>query len=105
MTLEAGTIAFWRDFEPGHDKFINILGTNRADDVLSFTISSQTKYLTMQPHANEMVEIGVLRFPNSGIWSGVGSSTTVHHCPNLPWRSIIGSRTPDRKSTRLNSSH
>ena len=57
MTLEAGTIAFWRDFEPGHDKFINILGTNRADDVLSFTISSQTKYLTMQPHANEMVEI------------------------------------------------
>lgn len=49
MTLEAGAIAHWRDFEPGHHKFIYILATNRATEVLSFTISSQTKYLTMQP--------------------------------------------------------
>src|ERR1022692_2885415 len=38
------------------------------------------------------MRFGVLRFPNTGIWSGVGSSTTVPHCPNLLWRSIIGSR-------------
>jgi hypothetical protein len=57
MTLEVGTIAHWRDFGPGCDKFIYILGTNAANEVLSFTISSQLKYLAMQPHAQEMVEI------------------------------------------------
>ncbi len=57
MTLTLGTVAHWIDFEPGHNKFIYILGTNSANEVLSFTISSQTKYLAMQPHANEMVEI------------------------------------------------
>lgn len=57
MTIEVGTIAHWRDFAPGHDKFIYILGTNAANEVLSFTISSQTKYLTMHPHAQEVVEI------------------------------------------------
>src|SRR5664280_2416100 len=57
MTLEVGTIAHWRNFEPGRDKFIYILGINAANEVLSFTISSQTKYLTMHPHAQEMVEI------------------------------------------------
>jgi len=57
MTLETGAIAYWRDFDPGCDKFIYILGTNAASEVLSFTISSQTKYLAMEPHAKEMVEI------------------------------------------------
>ena len=57
MTLATGTVAYWRDFVAGQDKFVYILGTNAAQEVLSFTISSQTKYLVMQPHANEMVEI------------------------------------------------
>jgi hypothetical protein len=57
MTLKTGTVAHWRNFSPGHDKFIYILGTNADGDVLSFTISSQAKYLAMHPHAEEMVEI------------------------------------------------
>jgi hypothetical protein len=57
MTIETGTVVYWRDFVAGQDKFIYILGTNSAQEVLSFTISSQTKYLSMYPHAREMVEI------------------------------------------------
>jgi len=57
MTLTTGTIAHWCNYEPGHDKFIYILGTNSAGEVLSFTISSQIKYLGMKPHAKEMIEI------------------------------------------------
>jgi hypothetical protein len=57
MTLITGTVAHWYSFEPGHNKFVYILGTNAAGEVLSFTISSQTKYLGMQPHAKEMIEI------------------------------------------------
>jgi len=57
MNVEAGAVAYWLSFEPGHDKFVYILGTNSANEVLTFTISSQTKYLSMQPHAHEMVEI------------------------------------------------
>jgi hypothetical protein len=59
MVLEAGAVAYWLGFDPGHDKFVYILGTNSAREVLAFTISSQTKYLSRQPHANEMVEIPV----------------------------------------------
>lgn len=57
MRLEAGTIAHWRDFAAGQDKFVYILGTNDLGEVLSFTISSQTKYLKLTPHKDEMVEI------------------------------------------------
>jgi hypothetical protein len=57
MTVEAGTVVHWLGFDPGHDKFVYILGLNSANEVLAFTISSQTKYLSRQPHSNEMVEI------------------------------------------------
>ena len=57
MQLNAGAIAYWREFEPGRDKFIYILGKTQSGEVLSFTISSQEKYLKMEPHKNEMVEI------------------------------------------------
>ena len=57
MTLESGTIAFWLNFSPGHDKFVYVLGTTADDIVLSFTISSQTKYLSIEPHRNELVVI------------------------------------------------
>ena len=57
MRLDPGTIAHWQNFKPGVDKFIYILGTSASGDVLSFTISSQTKYLSLKPHADEMVEI------------------------------------------------
>ncbi|MGH2509596.1 MAG: hypothetical protein ACRDHZ_19640 [Ktedonobacteraceae bacterium] len=55
MTLEPGTIAFWRDFSPGHDKFVYILGVEN-EMVFSFTISSQLKYLST-PLKCELVEI------------------------------------------------
>ena len=57
MTPPAGTVVFWRDFAPGHDKFVYVVGTDGNGDVLAFTISSQTKYLAMRPHAVEMVRI------------------------------------------------
>lgn len=57
MRLDVGTIAHWRDFTAGHDKYVYILGTNDLGEVLSFTISSQTKYLSLTPHKYEMVEI------------------------------------------------
>src|SRR6267154_1775774 len=57
MVIEAGAVAYWLDFDPGHNKFVYILGTDTASDVLCFTISGQAKYLTMLPHANEMVRI------------------------------------------------
>jgi hypothetical protein len=59
LKLDAGTIAFWLNFSPGHDKFVYILGATVSDEVLSFTISSQTKYLELEPHRREMVEIPV----------------------------------------------
>ena len=56
MTLDPGTVAYWRDFEPGHNKFIYILGVS-GDEVFSFTISSQAKYLLLESTRNQMVEI------------------------------------------------
>ena len=53
MKLDPGTIAHWRNFAPGIDKFVYIVGTSVSGEVLSFTISSQTKYLSLKPHADE----------------------------------------------------
>jgi hypothetical protein len=57
LRLDPGTIAYWRDFRPGISKFVYILGQANDGAVLSFTISSQTRYLSMSPHRDEMVEI------------------------------------------------
>jgi len=57
MRLDPGTVAYWLEYAPGHDKFVYILGINAHKEVLSFTISSQTKYLSIEPHRYEMVEI------------------------------------------------
>src|SRR5580700_4917241 len=105
MTLEAGTVAYWRDYEPGHDKFIYILGTNAAGDVLSFTNPTRTRWWRSQRAwriafpgpalFSASMRFGALRFLNSGIWSGADTSATVRHCPNLPVRSISGSRIPN----------
>ena len=57
MRLDPGTIAYWRNFRPGSNKFVYLLGQTNDGVVLSFTISSQTKYLGLYPHNQEMVEI------------------------------------------------
>jgi hypothetical protein len=57
MTLSPGTIAHWRDFSPGNDKFVYILGIDSSDVIFSFTISSQVKYLSLVPHKSELIEI------------------------------------------------
>ena len=57
MKLDPGTIAYWRDFSPGNNKFVYILGVSAAEEVLSFTISSQLRYLQSDRHKNDLIEI------------------------------------------------
>jgi hypothetical protein len=59
MRLESGTVAYWLNFSAGHDKFVYILGTTADRIVLSFTISSQAKYLSIEPHRNELIAIPI----------------------------------------------
>ena len=57
MQLDPGTIAYWRDFAPGQDKFVYLLGVSGEGEVLSFTISSQQKYLAFGKTKADMIEI------------------------------------------------
>jgi len=62
MRIEAGVVAFWRDLFPGSDKYVFLLGTFREptcnqDCVAFFTISSQTKWASVEPTRREMVPI------------------------------------------------
>jgi len=41
----------------GHDKFHYIFGVSDRNEVCSFTISSQLKYLSLTPHRDHLIEI------------------------------------------------
>ena len=57
MRIDPGTVVHWREFRGGHDKFHYILGVNGQSEVCSFTISSQLRYLSLDPHRSHLIEI------------------------------------------------
>ena len=61
MTIKPGTVAFWYDLFPGSDKFVYFLGTyiDKAglEHACYFTISSQTKWVSVPAKRREMLEM------------------------------------------------